>query len=385
MTPGPTAIAEETRLAMAAGLPHHRSQAFGADLGELLGHLRWLLETDGDALLITGSGTTGMESALHSLLWEGRHALVVTGGKFAERWQELAALTGASVRSVDVSWGDSARAEAVEAAASAGPVDVFVCVASETSTGALHPVAELVSALRRHHPEAVVVVDGITAVGCVDLSMRRDRIDVLVTGSQKAFGLPPGAAFVGVSQRAWEAMEPAPRRSLTHDLRRERKQTATGQTAWTPAIPLVVGGLEVLRRWRSVGKESLFAHTALQAEVIRAGTSALGLKPFPTGLLTPALTSLAVPDDVDGASLVRWIREHSGYTVSGGQDRLKGRILRIGHLGPVDLFEGLGVLLALEAALEAHGTPIVPSAALHAARKVAVPALQSSVPYLLSP
>lgn len=386
MTPGPTATAESTRLAMAAAAPHHRSPAFAALMKETLEGLRWLWDTEDDVLVLAGSGTTAMEAAMRSAIAPGHRVLVVTGGKFAERWETLAALLGAEVLSLPLAWGESASADALRARlAGEAPVDALVAVASETSTGALHPVPALVEALRAHSPDALAIVDGITAVGCVDLSMRRHGIDLLVSGSQKAFGLPPGAGFVGVSARAWDRIATVPPTSMALDLRAERKQSATGQSAFTPPIALIVGLHEVLGRWQTTGRDPLFAHADALAEMARAGGSAAGLHPFAAGLPSPALTSFHVPDGVDGAALVRRLREHWGISVAGGQDALKGRIVRVGHLGVVDPFDLLLTFAALEIALGELGATVRPGAAAAAIQPLIRARYGSAAPTHLNP
>lgn len=386
LTPGPTALAESTRLAMAAAPGHHRTAAFASTFLEVLEHLRWLWETDDDVLIVTGSGTAGMEAALTSVFGAGDRILVVTGGKFAERWSEVASRAGVTVDVVSVPWGDSATVSDLLQAMSPGVNYAgLVMVSSETSTGKLHPVSALAEAFRAHHPEGLVVVDGITAVGCVDLSMRRHGIDILVSGSQKAFGLPPGMAMVGVSARAWVFMEERSSASTYLDLRKERKQTSTGQSAWTPNTALIHGLHEVMGRWRVAGREALFSHTGHLAAATRLGVRALGLSLFGSGAPSPALTSIALPEDLDGGELARWMRSQGGVQVAGGQDQLKGRILRIGHLGPVDWVETLAGLAALGMALEAAGRVVDPAAGVSAAMAYLAGPLKSETPVYLSP
>ncbi|TVR02657.1 MAG: alanine--glyoxylate aminotransferase family protein [Deltaproteobacteria bacterium] len=388
MTPGPTAMAESTRLAMAAATPHHRTTAFADTLREVLEHLRWLWETedDGDVLVVAGSGTTGMEAAMGTVLAPGDRVAIVRAGKFGERWQALAQLLGCEVVEIPRPWGHSVTAEDVRRIlGDEAPVQALVVVASETSTGALQPVPEIAAALRAHSPDALVLVDGITAVGCVDLSMRRHSLDVLVSGSQKAFGLPPGAAFVGMGPRAWARAGSIAPRGMALDLRRERKQSASGQTAFTPAISLVVGAHEVMTRWREMGRDTLLEHADMLSTACLAAARALGLEPFATDLPSPALTSIAVPPTLDGAKLVARMREQYGTHVAGGQDQLKGRILRIGHLGAVDPFDLLQALCALELALHEAGHPVRLGAGVAAAQEALAPWMRQATPSTIHP
>lgn len=380
LTPGPTPTAESTRLAMAASHPHHRSGEYAEITKRALAGLRWLWDTDDDVLILTGSGTLGMEAAMRSALAPGDRVLVVTGGKFAERWLKIARLIGCEVTALEVAWGRVASVESLDAVlAGAAPFAAMVGVASETSTGALHPVAALSAAFRRHSPEGLVLVDGITAVGVADLSMVRDGFDVLVSGSQKAFGLPPGAAVVGVSARAWARIAEVDAPSYYLDLRRERKQTETGQSAFTPAVPLVVGFAEVMERWRPLGREGLFAHGAMLSRGALAGARAIGLEPF-AEVPSPALTSIATPESVDVGALRKRMLGQYGVDVAGGQDALKGRIVRIGHLGVVDPFDIVGAVAALELALIDQGwTPAgAPGSGAAAALAAMAPAMATA-------
>jgi aspartate aminotransferase-like enzyme len=379
MTPGPTPTAESTRLAMAASQPHHRSAAYSEITFAALEGLRWLWDTDDDVMIMAGSGTAGMEAGLRSALAPGDRVVVVTGGKFAERWLKLARLIGCDVAVLDVPWGRAATVEGLEEILSSGaPPRALVMVASETSTGVLHPVARLAAAFWRQVPDGLVIVDGITAVGCADLSMKRDAIDILVSGSQKAFGLPPGAAVVGVSARAWERIESVDAPSFYLDLRRERKQTKTGQSAFTPPIPLVVGFAEVLGRWQALGREALFAHATTLQQGVLAGARALGLSPF-AEVPSPALTSIEMPDTIDVGRLRKRLRDHLGVEVAGGQDALSGRIIRIGHIGVVDALDVVGTIGALELALSEQDWPSTLGAGVAAALSAMAPAIGAAV------
>lgn len=377
MTPGPTPTAESTRLAMAAAQPHHRSAAFSALAQRALQGARWLWDTE-EVVFVSGSGTAGMEAAMRTTLAAEDRVLVVTGGKFAERWLAIAKRIGCDVTELSVAWGAGADPDALTAALGDGPFDALIMVASETSTGVLHPVAELSRRFRAANPSGLVLVDGITAVGCADLSMRRDGFDVLVSGSQKAFGLPPGLAMVGVSERAWQRASERPSNDYYLDLRRERKQTATGQSAYTPAIPLIVGLAEVLTRWEALGREALFAHAAALSSGVVAGAHAMGLALFPSGTPSPALTALEVPQGIDGAKLRTDLRDRYGVEIAGGQDALKGRVIRIGHLGAVDALDVIATLGALELALADQGWSGELGAGTAAALRVMGPALRAA-------
>lgn len=379
LTPGPTATAEGTRLALASVHPHHRAPAYKVVHKELCERLRWLWDTDDDVLFVTGSGTAGMEAAMRTTLRKDDVIAVITGGKFGERWLKIAERISDHVIEIPVEWSRSANLEVVERTLSAATrIDALICVASETSTGARHPVQKLSAALSKHAPDALFFVDGITAVGTFDLSMRRHDIDVLVSGTQKAFGLPPGGAMVGLSAKAWAAADRPGCNEFYLDLRRERKQTATGQTAYTPAVGLVYALHYVLGVWQEVGRDALFEHVEQLSSVFRAGVQALGLSLYPQDESSPALTAVEMPEGVAASKVSAWLRDHLSVTVSAGQDEIKDRIVRIGHIGALDLFDMLQAVAALEAGLVAQGVELDVGLGVAAAQRVLNQYLQSS-------
>ena len=385
MTPGPTQVAESTRLLMAASHPHHRSGAFMKVFARMLGRLRWLWDTSGEVLFVTGSGTAGMEAAMQASLRSGDRLLAVTGGKFAERWVEVGRLLGCEVTSLDVAYGASADPDALSGMLKTGAFDALVMVASETSTGALHPVAELAARFRAAVPDGLVIVDGITAVGCVDLSMDRDGLDLLVSGTQKSFGVPPGGAMVGIGERGWRyAARPGGHHAMSLDLRGERKQATSGDSAFTPAVPLILALDEVMERWEAAGRAQLFAHQAALSAGTIAAVQALGLACF-ADVPSPALTSILPPEGVRADDLIATMRDRYGVTITGGQDSLKGRILRIGHLGAVDAMDIVATVTALECALADHGIAVTPGRAAAAAVAAMAPALRTTTNELYQP
>ena len=386
LTPGPTAIAESTRLAMAAAQPHHRSAGFSATFQRASELLRWFWDTPDDVLFVSGSGTAGMESAMRTCLRAGDSVVVITGGKFAERWLKIAEILRCTVHVFDVPWGESASASGVQAFLSEiEKVDAVIMVASETSTGAWHPVDEIAEVMRAIFPEAMLMVDGITAVGTADLSMRRHTIDVLVSGTQKAFGLPPGGAMVGLSQRAWLYASRAGGDAFYLDLRKERKQTETGQSAFTPASGLIIGIEEVFSRWQEAGRERVIEHAQTLAAATRAGVAALGLALYPKHTPSHALTAIALPEGVSSKTLISWMRTRCGLTVAAGQDHLKDSVLRIGTLGAVDPMDVIIGISALEMALHSAGVKVQLGAGVAAAQAVLLPALQAAEPIPYSP
>jgi aspartate aminotransferase-like enzyme len=343
--------------AMALPVIHHRTPQFGAVLAEVQEGLRELFGTAGEVLVLAASGTGAMEASVTNLLSPGDEAIVVNGGKFGERWTKICRAYGVRVHELVVEWGRAVEPAAVAAALDAHPAARALFVqASETSTCVLHPVPELASLTRRRG--TLLVVDGITAVGVIDLPMDRLGIDVLVTGSQKALMLPPGLAVLALSERAWKAAEGARLPRFYFDLQKERKGVAERSTAWTPAISLVQGLRVALGLLRAEGWAAVHARHDRLARATRAGATALGLALLAPESPSPAATAVLVPAGVDGAALVRYLRDRMRVTFAGGQDHLKGRILRLAHLGWVGSFDVVTAIAALELALRHFGVPV---------------------------
>ena len=357
LAPGPTPVPPEVMAAMAGPVIHHRTPAFAAVLAEVQEGLRELFGTTQDVLVLAASGTGAMEGAVTNLLSPGDEAIVVNGGKFGERWTKICQGYGVVVHEVAVEWGRAVEPSAVAQALEAHPKARALFVqASETSTCALHPVPALAELTRRR--DVLLVVDGITAVGVLDLPMDRLGIDVLVTGSQKALMLPPGLAFAALSERAWAAVERARLPRFYFDFRRERKGVAERSTAWTPAISLVYGLRAALQLLLEEGLAEVYARHDRLARATRAAASALGLRLLAPESPSPAATAICLPAGFDGSALFRYLRDRMRVTFAGGQDRLKGKIIRIAHLGYVDAFDVVTGVAALELGLRHFGAPV---------------------------
>ena len=357
LAPGPTPVPPEVMAAMALPVIHHRTPQFGEMLAEVQDGLRELFGTGQDVLVLAASGTGAMEGSVTNLLSPGDEVVVVNGGKFGERWTKICQGYGVVVHEVTVEWGRAVEPAAVARALEAHPkVRAVFAQASETSTCVLHPVPALAEFTRRR--DVLLVVDGITAVGVVDLPMDRLGIDVLVTGSQKALMLPPGLAFVALSERAWAATERARLPRFYFDFRRERKGVAERSTAWTPAISLIYGLRAALRLLFDEGLPEVYARHGRLARATRAAAAALGLGLLAPDAPSPAATAIRLPDGLDGSALFRYLRDRMRVTFAGGQDRLKGKIIRIAHLGYVDAFDVVTAVAALELALRHFGAPV---------------------------
>jgi aspartate aminotransferase-like enzyme len=356
LAPGPTPVPPEVLLAMARPVIHHRTPQFEAVFAEVQTGLQWLYQTSEDVLILAASGTGAMEAAVTNTTSPGDRVLVVNGGKFGERWTKIANAYGLAVDELRVEWGKAVAPEAVERVLREhSDTKLVLMQASETSTTALHPVEPIARLVRDR--DTLLVVDGITAVGVLDLPMDRLGIDVLVTGSQKALMLPPGLAFLALSKRAWRATKDARTPRFYFDLARERDNQAKHTTAWTPAISLVFGLHAALALLAAEGLEAVFARHDRLARATRAGAQALGLRLVAPEAPSPAATGIFLPEGVSG-KLVGYLRDKVRVTFAGGQDQLKGKIARLAHLGYIDTFDVVTALAALEMGLAVFGHPV---------------------------
>jgi len=373
LAPGPTPVPESALLAMARPVIHHRTPQFSKIFAEAAALLKYLFQTKEDVLILASSGTGAMEGSVVNLFSPGDEVCVVNGGKFGERWALISRAHGLKVHEVKVEWGSPVDPAEVERVLAENPaVKGIFSQASETSTTVAHPVKELAELTRER--ECLNIVDGITAVGVFDVPMDEWGIDVLLSGSQKALMLPPGLAFVALSEKAWKFNESAKCPRFYFDFAKERKNIAKDTTSYTPAVSLITGLAEVLGLIREEGLEGVFARHDRLARATRAATAALGLKPLAPVSPSNAATGVYVPGDVDGAALVKYLRDEVGVTMAGGQDQLKGRIIRIAHLGYTDTFDVTTAISALEMALAKSGHDVELGAGVAAAEKILIEA-----------
>jgi aspartate aminotransferase-like enzyme len=357
LAPGPTPVPPEVLTAMSKPVIHHRTPQFAAVLDKVQAGLRELFGTKEDVLVLASSGTGAMEGSVTNLCSPGDEVIVVNGGKFGERWTKICQTYGITVREIRVEWGRAVAWQMVETALKEFPKARAVYMqASETSTCALHPVAEIAKITRT--TDTLLVVDGITAVGVLPMPMDQLGIDVLITGSQKALMLPPGLAFVALSPRAWAAVDRAKLPRFYFDFKREKKGVAEKSTAWTPAISLINGLEAALDMMRAEGWANVFARHDRLARATRAGAQALGLSLLALESPSPAATAINLPPSVDGSALFRYLRDKMQVTFAGGQDQLKGKIIRLAHLGYVGAFDIVVSIAALELALAHFGAAV---------------------------
>lgn len=370
LAPGPTPVPEKALLAMAEPMIHHRTPQFEAIFKEAAEGLKWLFQTEKDVLILAASGTGGMEASIANFFSPGDKVVVVNGGKFGERWTKICQAYGLKVTEIMVEWGKAVEPKAVADALKADPdiKGVFV-QASETSTTVCHPVKELAEMVKKHD-NTILIVDGITAVGVYDVPMDKWGIDILITGSQKALMLPPGLAFVGVSDKAWKFNETAKCPRFYFDLKRERKNLKDNTTAYTPAVSLIIGLKEVLKGMKEEGLENIFARHNRLARATRAAMQAIGLKLLAPEAPAESCTGVYAPEGVDGGKLFKVLKDTLGVTMAGGQDHLKGKVLRIAHLGYVDTFDTIVAVASIEMALKKSGYAVPMGKGVAAAQEI---------------
>ncbi|MET0152225.1 MAG: alanine--glyoxylate aminotransferase family protein [Candidatus Binatia bacterium] len=377
LTPGPTPVPPEVALRMAEPIIHHRTPEFSKVFSEVRTGLQALFQTRGDVLVLASSGTGAMEAAVVNLLSAGDRVIVVNGGKFGERWTKICQSFGVAVEELKVEWGEAVAVDAVRAALRRVPdAKALLVQASETSTTAVHPVEELAKLTRGR--DTLLIVDGITAVGVYDLPMDRWAVDVLVTGSQKALMLPPGLAFLALSERAWKRADQPHLPAFYFDLKRERKNQAENTTAYTPAVSLVFGLHAVLGMLEQEGYESVFARHARLAAATRAAGEALGLRLLAPQAPSPAATGLFLPAGIEGGKLTKYLRDKVGVSFAGGQDHLKGKVVRVAHIGYFGEFDIITAIAALEMALVKFGARVDLGSGVAAAQRLLVEGLPTA-------
>ncbi len=357
LTPGPTQVPPEVLLRMSQPLIHHRTSEFSQLFAEVQSGLQWLFQTRHDVLILAASGSGAMDAAVTNTCSPSDSVIVVNGGKFGERWLKICAAVGVHTEEIKVEWGHAVSVERVAQALRRQPnTKAILMQASETSTTALHPVKEI--AALTQDTETLLVVDGITAIGAMDIPMDQWGIDVLITGSQKALMLPPGLAFLALSAKAWRQTEQAQLPRFYFDLQKERKEQAKHTTAYTPAISLITGLHEVLRLLKEEGLENVFTRHASLMNATRAAVQALDLDLLAPDHPSPAATGVWLPTQVDGVQLLTYMRDRMGVDIAGGQDHLKGKIVRISHIGYAGPFDVITAISALEMALSRLGVPV---------------------------
>ncbi len=368
LSPGPTPIPDKVLSVAAEPIFHHRTPEFSALFMEVTEGLKSVFQTKEDVFVLTSSGTGAMEAAVVNTLSPGDSVVAINGGKFGERWGNICKAYGITYRDIVIEWGADFTKEQLAAELKADPgVKAVLTTLSETSTGAVYDVkgfGEVVAAT-----DALLVVDGISGLGATPCPMDEWKIDVLVTGSQKSFMIPPGLAYIGFSPKAWKAVEGAKLPKFYFDAKKAKKNLANKTTPWTPAISLVVQQKKALDIINGLGLEKLFEHHRILGDATRAGVKAIGLELLaknPGNILTAVKT----PAGVDGVKIVKTMQSKYMAYIAGAQDPNKGKFFRIAHLGYMGGFDVITALSALEMTLLDLGYAFEPGGAVKAAQAV---------------
>ncbi|HYM83278.1 MAG TPA: alanine--glyoxylate aminotransferase family protein [Candidatus Dormibacteraeota bacterium] len=374
--PGPTALPPSVREAGSRQMINHRGPEFAAMLDRVVGGMRPFFGTAQDIVVLSCAGTGGLEAAVVNTLSPGDRVLGVSIGAFGDRFAKIASAYGAEVTKLDVEWGHATDPDDVRAALRREPgVKAVLVTHNETSTGVQNPLAEIAAAVHDAAPEALLLVDSVSAMGAVPFRMDDWGVDVVVTGSQKAWMAAPGLAMVSLSERGWAANATARMPRFYLDVARHRESAASGQTPWTPAIAVVYQVDEGVRLMNAEGPEAVFARHEACAAATRAGLGALGFELFADPAhASRTVTCVRVPEGLDWKALNAEVKRR-GVVLAGGQGKLTGQVFRVGHLGSVVLDEILGVIAVLEEVSVRAGRPVEPGIGIAAAQRAALEAL----------
>ncbi|MEK7286035.1 MAG: alanine--glyoxylate aminotransferase family protein [Nitrospirota bacterium] len=358
LAPGPTQISPEVLLAMAQPIIHHRAPEFAALLGRVKEDIKWLYQTQNDVLILASTGTGGMDGTVSNFFSPGDHALVVNGGKFGERWTKICKAYGLVAEEIIVEWGHAVCPDQIKAALEKDPSIKGVFVqASETSTGVAHPIKEI-GEIVKNYAGCLMVVDAVSALGVFDIQTDAWGIDIMVAGSQKALALPPGLAFVSVSQKAWAQGDQSKNARFYFNFKKERDAISKNQTAFTAPVSLIVGLDQSLKMMKEEGLQNAFARSAKLAHATREAMKGLGLKLFPKECPSDSVTAIEAPEGYDGQQIYKDLRVKYGITAAGGQDALKGKVFRIATMGYIDIFDIIIGVSAIEMVLKGMGHPL---------------------------
>ena len=376
-TPGPTPLLPAAQFAMAAADIHHRTPEFRALFLKVLAQLKVFVGTQNDVLLLSCSGTGAMEASVSNLTSPGDRVLVLTAGKFGERWVDLTKAFGCQADVVKAPYGQTFKLEEVRKALKPETKAVYM-QATETSTAVRHDVETVAKLIKEAGSQALLVVDGITGLGTTHFDVDGWGIDVLIGGSQKAVMIPPGLAYLSVSEKAWAAMETAKNPRYYFDLRKERKNAVKGESAYTPAVALIAGlgaALDYIAGQAGgdleKGRIALVNNAQVNAAATRAGLVALGFTLFAPNSPAAAATAVAVPEGMNSGDVVKALKTRFALVTANGQGEMQGKIFRVAHLGFFDYLDTVAFLGAAEhIAKDMLGLPVVYGQAVAAAQQV---------------
>jgi aspartate aminotransferase-like enzyme len=353
LTPGPTPLYPPALHAMMASDVHHRTEDFRKIYKAMLADLKEVYGTANDVLCFAASGTGAMEASISNLFSRGDKVIICSAGKFGERWVEIAKAYGLDLQLIEAPYGDAIAPERVEAALKAEPATKGVFIqASETSTGAEHDVKSIGEIVKQ--TDAIFVVDAITGLGTMPLDIEAWGLDVLIGGSQKAFMIPPGLAFMSISAKAWKLTEWSTLPHFYFDLKKEKKNGDGGESSWTPATALVLAMAEALKYVKEIGMANLIANAQMLARATREAASELGLELF-AKRPGSSVTAIKSPAGMNSGIIVKAFKERFGAVIANGQGSMKGQMFRLAHLGYFDISDMFSVIAGLEIILRAGG------------------------------
>lgn len=354
LTPGPTPVPTEALLSMAKPIIHHRTPQFMALLKEAIEGLAYVFQTKNDIFILASSGTGAMESSIVNLLSPGDKVIVVKGGKFGERFEEICQSYGVNSITLDVEWGQAVDPEQIKKLLKENKdIKAVYTTLCETSTGVLNDIRAIGEIVSK--TAAVLVVDAISGLGSVNLKTDEWKIDVVVAGSQKGLMIPPGLSFVSVSAKAWRLVETAKLPRYYFCWKAAKKAADKDDTPWTPAVSLVIALVESLKIIKQDTLEGVLARHKKMADAVRAAASALGLGLFAPNAASDAVTAIKLPENIDGEKLVKAMRDTYGVGIAGGQEGLKGKIIRIATMGFMTQWDVIVAISCLEIALKQMG------------------------------
>lgn len=358
LSPGPTPVPSQVLLSMATPIIHHRSSDFLPILDSAKKGLQWLYQTKNDVLILCSTGTGGMVGSVSNFFNKGDSVIVINGGKFGERWTKICHAYGLKVKEIIVEWGYTIAPEVVAKILkkNKGIKGVFV-QASETSTGVYHDIKAL-SALLKKNDNALLVVDAISALVAHDLRTDEWGIDIMVGGSQKGVMIPPGLAFVSVSEKAWMRAKSSKLPKFYFNFTKERENLSKNQTHFTSPVTLIIGLNESLNILKAEGLKNVFKRHKMLANALRKAVQALGLDLYAKESPSNAVTAIIAPPKIDGQLIYKNLRERYGITAAGGQGKARGKIFRIAHLGYADRFDVITAIAGVEMVLKEMGHPV---------------------------
>ncbi|HXK06268.1 MAG TPA: alanine--glyoxylate aminotransferase family protein [Verrucomicrobiae bacterium] len=379
LTPGPTPLYPPALHAMMASDMHHRTEDFRKVYRACLADLKELMGTTNDVVMFAASGTGAMDAAVSNLFSKGDKVVVCVAGKFGERWADIAKAYGLEANVLTVPYGQAVTPQMVEAALAAEPAVKGIFVqASETSTGAAHDVEALGRAVAK--TGAILVVDAITGLGTMPLDIDGWGLDVLIGGSQKAFMIPPGLAFMSISPKAWKLGESGNLPHYYFNLKKEKKSGDAGESSWTPATSLILALGEALKYVKQIGMGNLIGNAQMLAHATRTAAQKLGLELFAPASPGSSVTAIKAPKGIDSGVIVKEFRNRFGAIIANGQGSMKGQIFRIAHLGYFDFADLFSMIAALEIILNANGFPVAYGTGVAAAQEIyAQSALETAV------